>query len=49
MAIYQHIITHDVQHIGAQHDPHRGQGVGRTIAKLLERIELHGDDHREKL
>ena len=49
MAIDQHIITQNIQHIGTQHDPHRGQRVGRTIAKLFECIELHRDEHREKL
>ena len=49
VSIYQDIITTDVQDVCPQHNPHRRERVGRPVAKLLERIEKHGEDDREKL
>ena len=49
MTVNEKVIPDNINYIRTQHDIHRSQCIGRSVAELLERIEQHGEDNREEL
>lgn len=41
LAVYEQIVTEDVEHVSAEKNPHRHPCVGDAVSKLLEGIEEH--------